>query len=48
MIEEPRKMVFRRPSLSPIQMQEIAPQKQPTLYEATEMPGYRLAHTVPD
>ena len=38
MMELPRKIVFRRPSLSPIQIVDIAPQKQPTLYAATAMP----------
>ena len=38
MIEEPRKMVFRRPSGFPIKIVAIAPQKHPTLYEATAIP----------
>ena len=38
MIEDPRKMVFRRPSMLPSHIVEIAPKKQPTLYDATEMP----------
>ena len=38
MIEEPRKMVFRRPSGFPIKIVVIAPQKHPTLYEATAIP----------
>ena len=38
MIEEPRKIVLRRPSILPIKMQSMAPQKQPTLYEAMEIP----------
>lgn len=37
MIEDPAKMVFRRPRISPMKMQEMAPEKQPRLYEATEI-----------
>ena len=38
MIEDPRKIVFRRPSILPSHIVAIAPKKQPTLYDATEMP----------
>lgn len=38
MMAEPRKMVLRRPKYSPSQIQAIAPQKHPTLYDATEIP----------
>ena len=37
-IDDPRKMVFRRPSRSPLKMVAIAPQKQPRLYAPTAMP----------
>lgn len=38
MMVDPRNMVFLLPSMLPIQMHPIAPQKQPTLYEAIDMP----------
>lgn len=37
-IDEPRKIVLRLPSTSPTQIVATAPQKQPTLYDATETP----------
>lgn len=35
---EPKKIVFRRPNGSPIQIVHTAPKKHPTLYAATAIP----------
>ena len=37
-IEDPRKMVFRRPNMLPSHIVAMAPKKLPTLYDATEIP----------
>jgi len=38
MMDEPRKMVFRRPKGFPMKMVVMAPKKHPTLYDATDIP----------
>lgn len=43
MIEDPEKMVFRRPNGLPMNIQATAPKKHPTLYAATEIPDSVLA-----
>ena len=46
MMEEPVKMVFRRPRRFPIHMHDIAPKKQPTLYDATAIPHEWSAYSL--
>lgn len=43
MINEPRKMVLRRPNQFPIQMVGMDPTKQPRLYAATAIPVESVA-----
>lgn len=43
MIDEPRKIVFRRPKGFPMKMVVMAPKKHPTLYAATDIPASVLS-----
>ena len=38
-IDDPKSIVFLRPSMSPIHIVAIAPKKQPTLYDPIEIPN---------
>ena len=38
MMREPRKMLFLRPRMFPTRIVAMAPQKHPTLYDATDIP----------